>query len=322
LFDHEKLVHIYETMVRMRKFEEATLSLYKDGLVTGSLHPYIGEEAIAATAAALMRADDMLTSTHRGLGHCIARGMELDLIMAELFGKATGAGGGKGGSMHLFDLSKGILGTNGIVAGGTSIAVGAALTAKEIKNTDSVVFCFFGEGASNEGVTHESMNLAAVWKLPVIFVCENNLYQVFTSAEESCSIKTIADRAAGYGMPGTTVDGNDVFELEEVYAAAVQRGRAGEGPSLVECLTYRWEGHWPGDAYAYGGYRETGEVDEWKSKCPIVRLGRKLIKDNIINDDAGRGIHKKVEVEVEQSIEFAKQSPDPDESELLKNVFI
>lgn len=321
MFDEKKLLTIYETMVRMRKFEEATLRLYKDGLVTGSLHPYIGEEAIAATAAALIGPDDMLTSTHRGLGHCVARGMELDLIMAELFGKATGIGGGKGGSMHLFDIEKGILGTNGIVAGGTSIAVGAALTAKEFKRNDSVVFCFFGEGASNEGVTHESMNLAAVWKLPVIFVCENNMYQVFTSSEESCSIQKISDRAAAYGMPGKTADGNDVFVLEPAYAAAIERARAGEGPSLVECQTYRWGGHWPGDVYAYGGYRDKNEVDEWKGKCPIVRLGNYFLVNKIVTEEGLDKIHNRVAAEVERSIRFAKNSPVPGESELMKNLF-
>lgn len=317
----KEFIHIYETMVRIRKFEEATLELYKEGLVTGSLHSYIGQEAVAAVAAEIMRSDDMLTSTHRGLGHCIARGMELNLIMAELFGKATGICGGKGGSMHLFDLERGIIGTNGIVAGGTSIAVGAALTAKEMKNTDSIVFCFFGEGASNEGVTHESMNLAAVWKLPVIFVCENNLYQVFTSSGESCSVESIADRAAGYGMPGETVDGNDVFQVEKAYTAAAARARSGEGPSLVECRTYRWEGHWPGDAHAYGGYRETGEVEEWKEKCPIIQLGRILREGNVCSKEELAKIDNKITVEVQQSIKFAKESPHPDQSELFCNVF-
>jgi TPP-dependent pyruvate/acetoin dehydrogenase alpha subunit len=256
------------------------------------------------------------------LGHCIARGVELDLIMAELFGRATGIGGGKGGSMHIFDMDKGLLGTNGIVAGGTSIAVGAALAAKEIKGTDSVVFCFFGEGASNEGVTHESMNMASVWKLPVIFVCENNLYQVFTSAQESCSVQNISERAAGYGMPGITIDGNDVLQLEDAYTAAIARARAGEGPSLVECQTYRWGGHWPGDAYAYGGYRETSEVDEWKKKCPIIRLGNYLVDNTILTRQNLEKIHEKIEAEVAKAIEFAKASPEPDESELMKNLFV
>jgi acetoin:2,6-dichlorophenolindophenol oxidoreductase subunit alpha len=321
VFTEQEIIRIYTSMVRMRTFEEAAMKLYKEGLVTGSLHPYIGEEAIAAAAAALMRHGDMLTSTHRGLGHCIAKGMELNALMAELFGKATGCSGGKGGSMHLFDLEKGILGTNGIVAGGTSIAVGAALTAKDLKNTDSVVFCFFGEGASNEGVTHESMNLASVWKLPVIFVCENNLYQVFTTAEESCSVKDISVRAQGYDMPGISVDGNDVFELEKAYADAISRARMGNGPSFIECRTYRWGGHWPGDQHAYGGYRSVEEVDDWKKKCPILRLRTYIINNGILNNEQLEKIDSHINDEVDQAIQFAKDSPDPDESELMKNLF-
>ena len=321
MLENKDLIWIYTTMVRMRKFEEATIRLYNEGLVTGSLHPYVGEEAIAATAAALMREDDMLTSTHRGLGHCVARGMDINLIMAELFGKATGIGGGKGGSMHLFDVEKGILGTNGIVAGGTSIAVGAALTARELKKTDSVVFCFFGEGASNEGVTHESMNMAAVWRLPVIFVCENNKYQVFTSAEESCSVEKIASRASAYGMSGITVDGNDVTEIEKAYREAVARGRKGGGPSLVECETYRWEGHWPGDVFSYGGYRTEKEVDEWKKRCPIIGLGKRMKAEGIVSEKELLEIAERIASEVDESILFAKESPAPDNSELMKNVF-
>ncbi len=321
MFNEKQLTQIYETMTRMRTFEEATMQLYSEGLVTGSLHPYIGEEAIAATAAALMKQGDLVTSTHRGLGHCVALGLELNSLMAELFGKATGIGGGKGGSMHIFDIEKGLLGTNGIVAGGTSIAVGAALNVKDFQNSDAVVFCFFGEGASNEGVTHESMNLASVWKLPVIFVCENNMYQVFTTAEESCSVPDIAVRAKGYNMPGVTIDGNDIFELEEAYKKAIKRARTGQGPSLVECQTYRWGGHWPGDTYAYGGYRETQEVDEWKKKCPIIRLGKHLADNKIAAEDELNQIQAKIDAEVEASIQFATDSPEPDETELMKNLF-
>lgn len=318
----QELIEVYTRMNRMRRFEEAASRLYKEGLVTGSLHPYVGEEAIAATAVQLMRDGDMFTSTHRGLGHCIARGPGMNAIMAELFGKATGCSGGKGGSMHIFDLEKGNLGANGIVAGGTSIAVGAALTAKEFKNTDSVVFCFFGEGASNEGVTHESMNLAAVWKLPVIFVCENNLYQVFTHANESCSVPDISVRAAGYGMPGVTVDGNNVFELEETYRAAIRRARAGEGPSLVECRTYRWMGHWPGDVYSYGGYRTVEEVEAWKEKCPIKRLHMHLTETGAATAAELEKIHEAADAEVEEAVRFAAESPEPAETELLNNLFI
>lgn len=321
MFANNKLIKIYETITRMRTFEEATMRLYSEGLVTGSLHQYIGEEAIAAIAAALMKQGDLVTSTHRGLGHCVALGLSLNALMAELFGKSTGICGGKGGSMHIFDIDNGLLGTNGIVAGGTSIAVGAALTAKEFKQSDAVVFCFFGEGASNEGVTHESMNLASVWKLPVIFVCENNMYQVFTTADESCSVSDISVRAQGYGMPGTTVDGNDIFELEEAFSAAIKHARKGEGPSLVECKTYRWGGHWPGDMHSYGGYRTKEEVDAWKDKCAIKRLGTYILDKGIASEAELDEIRRRIDAEVEESIDFANRSLEPDVSEMMKNLF-
>ena len=201
-----KLLKIYESMLRIRMFESKAMDLFQQGLVTGSMHLYIGEEAIAATVGALLRKDDYITSTHRGHGHCIAKGARTDMMMAELLGKSTGCCRGKGGSMHIADFDIGILGANGIVAGGTSIAVGAGITSKIIKKNDSVTVCFFGEGATNEGVFHESLNLAALWKLPVIFLCENNLYQVFTSVSESCSVQDIAIRSASYGIYGETVD--------------------------------------------------------------------------------------------------------------------
>ena len=322
MFGKNDFFEIYKTMVRIRRFEEEASRLYSEGLVTGSLHPYIGEEAIAATAVQMMKDGDMLTSTHRGLGHCIAKGPGMNALMAELFGKATGCCGGKGGSMHIFAPQVGNLGANGIVAGGTSIATGAALTAKVLKKSDAVVFCFFGEGASNEGVTHESMNLASVWKLPVIFVCENNMYQVFTTAEESCSVKDIAVRAKGYDMPGETVDGNDVLDIETAYRHAIERARAGNGPSLVECKTYRWSGHWPGDAYSYGGYRSEEEVDAWKEKCPIRRLRDYLTGEAMASEDELDTIDSVVDGEVEAAIQFAKDSPEPDASELMTNLFV
>ncbi len=318
----QELVALYENMCRSRKFEENAEVLYTEGKVTGSLHPYIGEEAIACTAMAMMKKGDKFTSTHRGLGHCIACGMEPKNVMAELFGKATGSSGGKGGSMHLFDLERGNLGANGIVAGGTSIAVGAAISEKVMKKTDNVVFCFFGEGASNEGVTHESMNLASVWKLPVIFVCEFNNYQVFTSAPESCSVQDIAKRAAAYDMPGETVDGNDVLAIEKAYKKAIDRARKGDGPSLVECKTYRWGGHWPGDVYSYGGYRTKEEVDAWKEKCPIKRLNAYLVEHKIATKAKLDEIEAAMDAEIADAIKFADESPAPDDGELMKNLFV
>lgn len=316
-----ELKAIYERMYLSRKFEEKTQALYTDGKVTGSLHPYIGEEAIACTALISRRKGDLFTSTHRGLGHCIAGGTDINGLMAELFGKSTGISGGKGGSMHIFDPQTGNLGTNGIVAGGTSIACGAGITLKLIDKSDSVVFSFFGEGASNEGVTHEAMNLASVWKLPVIFVCENNKYQVFTSVAESCSVQDISLRASAYTMPGESVDGNDVSALDAAFKKAVSRAREGGGPSLIEARTYRWSGHWPGDIYAYGGYRTKEEVDAWKQACPIARLAKQLVESEGVTQEELETIHSRVDRLVEESVLFAESSPDPELHTLMQHVF-
>ena len=317
----KEILEIYENMLLSRLFEEKSDELYKEGLVTGSLHLYIGEEAIGAVAMHMRKEGDLFTSTHRGVGHTVLCGCDLNRIMAELFGKATGLSGGKGGSMHMFDQSRGLLGTNGIVGGGTSLACGAGITVKLVNGTDNVVFCFLGEGASNEGVTHESMNLAAIWKLPVIFVVENNGYEVFTTAEESCSVQDIAVRAAGYGMPGMIVDGNDVFALEKAYAKAIDHARQGAGPFLVEAKTYRWSGHWPGDAYSYGGYRSKEEVDEWKGRCPILRLRQVILEKRHATPEELDVISQRVKRRVEESVDFAKASPEPDADELMKNLF-
>lgn len=316
-----ELKAIYERMVLSRTFEERAQDLYAQGKVTGSLHPYIGQEAIACTALMFRRKGDLFTSTHRGLGHCIAGGAQINALMAELFGKATGICGGKGGSMHIFDPDNGNLGTNGIVAGGLSIACGAAITVKLINRTDHVVYCFFGEGAANEGVTHEAMNLASVWKLPVIFILENNKYQVFTTQEESCSVEDLSVRAASYAMLGESVDGNDVFALQEALEKAVARARAAEGPSLIEARTYRWCGHWPGDVYAYGGYRTKEEVDSWKEQCPILRLETWLVQSGRATHEELQRVRQRVGQTVEQAVRFAEDSPEPEAGELLRHVF-
>jgi TPP-dependent pyruvate/acetoin dehydrogenase alpha subunit len=319
--NNQELTELYTLMYKSRRFEERSVELWHTGDVTGSLHPYIGEEAIACTATKMMKEGDLLTSTHRGVGHCVACGMDLNKMMAEFFGKATGYSGGRGGSMHMFSMEEHNIGTNGIVGGGTSLACGAAMTLKWTNKSDNVVFCFFGEGGSNEGVTHESMNLASVWKLPVIFVCENNGYEVFTSAEDTVSVKDVAVRAAGYDMPGHVCDGNDVFEIEKCYKQAIERARKGEGPSLVECKTYRWEGHWPLDVYAYGGYRSKEEVDAWKEKCPIKKLGEYLKANNIITAEELENIHNEINEAVEASVRFAEASPEPPLSAAFENLF-
>ena len=317
----KQMLALYENMLLSRRFEQRADELYKEGSVTGSLHLYIGEEAVGGVAMMLREDGDLFTSTHRGIGHTILCGTDCNQVMAELFGKATGISGGKGGSMHMFDHAHGLLGTNGIVGGGTSLACGAGITLKLVNHSDRVVFCFLGEGASNEGVTHESMNLAAVWKLPVLFVVENNGYEVFTTAEESCSVEDIALRASGYGMPGITVDGNDVFALENAYQQGIEHARAGNGPVLIEAKTYRWSGHWPGDAYSYGGYRSREEVDAWKLRCPILRLRQTLLEQGHAAAEQLEKIAQDVDRRVEASIAFANSSPEPDESALLSNLF-
>jgi len=321
MIEKGRLIGIYEDMNRMRMFETKAVELFQQGLVTGSMHLYIGEEAIAATVGALLRKDDFITSTHRGHGHCIAKGAKTDRMMAELLGRSTGYCRGKGGSMHIADFEIGILGANGMVAGGTSIAVGSGITNKIMKKNDCVTVCFFGEGASNEGIFHESLNLAAVWNLPVIFLCENNLYQVFTSVKESCSVQDISVRAASYGIPGVTIDGNDVFELSDAVSKAIDRARSGEGPTLIEAKTYRWDGHYTGDGYAKGGYRSIAEIEEWKKKDPIKKLKEHLLHEKIAVQEQLDEIIERLEAEIAHAVEFAIASPWPEDEELLKDVY-
>jgi len=319
--DHKRLLHIYEQMLRIRLFEQKAQELYVQGLVTGSMHIYIGQEAIAATAGELLRETDTITSTHRGHGHCIAKGGRTDKMMAELLGRKNGYCGGKGGSMHMADFTKGNLGANGMVGGGLAISVGAGITNAIIKKNDSVTICFFGEGATNEGVFHESLNLAALWKLPVIFLCENNLYQVFTSVTESLPVKDVSIRAISYGIPGITCDGNDVTELYDVLESAIESARNGQGPSLIEAKTYRWEGHYTGDGYARGGYRSIEEIDQWKAKDPIARLSEYIIENAIADGDFLESIKVGLMDEIEKAAQFAIASPWPDNDDLYKDVF-
>ena len=319
--DKKSLLKIYEQMLRIRLFEQKAKELYVQGLVTGSMHLYIGQEAIAATAGELLRETDTITSTHRGHGHCIAKGGKTNRMMAELLGRKNGYCNGKGGSMHMADFTMGNLGANGMVGGGLAISVGAGITNAIMKKNDSITICFFGEGATNEGVFHESLNLAAIWKLPVIFLCENNLYQVFTSVNESLPVKDISIRAASYNIPGITCDGNDVFELYDVLGSAIEMARKGQGPVLIEAKTYRWEGHYTGDGHASGGYRSIQEVEEWKAKDPISRLGKYIIENGIADNDLLEKMHGDLKDEIEKAVQYAIESPWPDDSDLYKNVF-
>jgi TPP-dependent pyruvate/acetoin dehydrogenase alpha subunit len=319
--DNKIILKIYEQMLRIRFFEQKANELFAQGLVTGSMHLYIGQEAIAATAGELLRETDTITSTHRGHGHCIAKGGKTNRMMAELLGRKNGYCSGKGGSMHMTDFTMGNLGANGMVGGGLAIAVGAGITNAIMKKNDSVTICFFGEGATNEGVFHESLNLASLWKLPVIFLCENNLYQVFTSVDESLSVKDVSVRAASYGIPGITCDGNDVFELYDVLGSAIERARNGHGPTLIEAKTYRWEGHYTGDGYARGGYRSIEEVEEWKDKDPIERFSKYIIEKNIADSNYLEKIRIDLKDEMEKSAKYAIESPWPDDNDLYKDVF-
>jgi pyruvate dehydrogenase E1 component alpha subunit len=318
MIENERLVRIFETMHNIRKFEEKALHLFEENKLRGSVHLYIGEEAIAATVCSLLRDEDYIASTHRGHGHAIAKGAQLDRAMAELMGKETGYCKGRGGSMHIADVTKGNLGANAIVGGGIPIAVGGALAA-QLRGSDQVSIAFFGDGASNEGTFHESLNLASVWKLPIVFVCENNLYGISCHVKESTSVVDIGlERAGAYRMPGYSIDGNDVFAINEVMEQAIARAKAGEGPTLVECKTYRWAGHWTGDPQVY---RTREEVEEWKQKDPIKRLRAWLIENGVLSEAECDAIeHKSIEA-VEAATRFALESPDPDPARVMDDVF-
>jgi pyruvate dehydrogenase E1 component alpha subunit len=314
---NEKLVEMYTVMKRIRAFEERVVDQMGAAKIPGFVHLYIGEEAVAAGVCANLRTDDYITSTHRGHGHLIAKGGDPKLMMAELFGKKTGYCKGKGGSMHIADIDLGILGANGIVGGGPPIAAGAALAAQYL-DTDKVSVCFLGDGASNQGTTHEAMNLAAVWKLPVVFVVENNGYGEFTSQAEHQAIRDVADRAAGYGMPAVVVDGNDVTAVYEACLEAVARAREGKGPTLVECKTMRMRGHFEGDPQRY---RPEGETKEWQGKDPIPRFEARLVEMGVLSKDEVVAIDASIRKELDEAVRFAEQSPAPEPAELTEDVF-
>lgn len=317
MIEKERLLSIYKKMNDIRRFELKAQSFFEENKLRGSVHLYVGQEAVAATVCSHLTDADYITSTHRGHGHCIAKGAELDKSMAELMGRATGYCKGRSGSMHIADFSKGNLGANAIVGGGVGIAVGAALAA-QLKGSDQVAVTFFGDGASNQGVTHEAMNLAAVWKLPIIFICENNGFGISVSTKESTSVEDISKRSAAYGIPGYTVDGNDVFEIDEVMEKAIERAKNGEGPTLIECKTYRWLGHWTGDPQVY---RTREEVEEWKKKCPIKRLREYIIDNSILSEKEVDEIDHKSQEEVEAAARFALESPEPDPATVMDDVF-
>jgi len=313
----EKLVEMYRKMLEIRIFEEKVFELYGQNLVPGTIHLYAGEEAVAVGVCSALKKDDYITSTHRGHGHCIAKGAELKLIMAEILGKKTGYCKGKGGSMHIADFKIGMLGATAIVGAGIPIAVGAGLSIK-IRRTDQVAACFLGEGASNQGTFHESINMASIWKLPVIFICENNLYAMGTRQSRVMAIENVADRAVAYGILGVVVDGNDVLAVYEVTQKAVERARKGEGPTLIECKTYRHKGHSRVDP---AKYRPKEEVKEWLAKDPVKCFKEKLLQTNALTESEIQQIEKEVSAEIEEAVKFAKESPYPAPEEALEDVY-
>jgi 2-oxoisovalerate dehydrogenase E1 component len=312
-----KLLEMHRLMLLARKFDEAVIDLYASGEIPGFMHLYIGEEAVAVGACAALERDDLITSTHRGHGHCIAKGGDPRLMMAELLAKADGYCKGKGGSMHIACLSLGILGANGIVGGGFPIADGAALSAK-LLGTGRVCACFFGDGASNEGSFHEALNLAGVWKLPVVFVCENNLFAQTTPQGDHQAIRDIAVRADSYGMPGVVADGLDVLEVFSRVSAAVADARAGKGPTLVECKTYRYRGHWEGDPQTY---RTAAQIEEWKKRDCIRSLEARLEDDHGLGKDEIERRHAEADAAIQDAIAFARSCRPPQPAEALADVY-
>jgi 2-oxoisovalerate dehydrogenase E1 component len=304
----ERAESLYTTMVKIRRFDEKTAELFQAGLVKGTAHSYVGEEAIAAGACAALRADDYIVGNHRGHGHCIAKGAAIDRMMAELMGRETGYCRGLGGSMHIAALDLNILGCNGIVAAGLPIGTGAGLAAR-LEGTDRVVITFFGDGGANQGVVHEALNLAAVWRLPVIFLCENNQYALSTASSRTTAGESIAARAAAYGIPGVRVDGNDVLAVHEAVAAAVARARAGEGPTLVEAVSYRWGGH--SMRANLPDYRTKEEEREWIERDPIARFAAALVDGGHVSRLRLKELDEAVEGELDRAVAFATASPEP-----------
>jgi acetoin:2,6-dichlorophenolindophenol oxidoreductase subunit alpha len=314
----DKQREMLRQMLTIRRFEERASADYLAGRIYGVVHCYIGEEAVAVGVCTALERGDRIISTHRGHGHCIAKGADLDRMMAELYGRQTGYCKGKGGSMHIADFGIGMLGANGIVAGGIAIVTGAGLAA-QMEGKGGVAVSFFGDGASNAGPFHECLNIAATWKLPMLYVCENNMYAAQTSAAATHALGDVAARAAGYGIPGVVVDGNDIFAVYQAASRAVERARAGGGPTLIECKTYRWRAHT--ERKGQPDPRDQDEVEVWKRKDPIVQLERRL-RDQGDLDDAGlHDIDREVMGAIERAVAFADASPFPTPEQATDDVF-
>ncbi|MDP6403128.1 MAG: thiamine pyrophosphate-dependent dehydrogenase E1 component subunit alpha [SAR202 cluster bacterium] len=319
--DRDLLMTMMRRMMTIRRFDETVKELFQRGELVGAAHCYIGEEAVAVGACAALRNDDYITGNHRSHGHPIAKGGDIKKAMAELLGKSTGYCKGKGGSMHLADFSIGILGESGIVASALPVAVGAGLGSK-MQGTDRVVVSFFGDGASNQGACHEAMNLASIWNLPVIFLCENNQYAVTTSFKESVAVENISDRASAYNMPGVLVDGQDALAMYEATKAAVARARAGDGPSLIEGRTYRYEDHSEGlQRIVRDPYRTDEEIEEWRKRDPIELHKTALVGQGVASQQEIDAVQAEVAAAIEEALEFARQSPYPEPEELTEDLY-
>jgi TPP-dependent pyruvate/acetoin dehydrogenase alpha subunit len=314
----EQLIRMFEQMTRIREFDERAAILMEQARIPGSVHLYCGEEAVGVGVCEALRPDDYITSTHRGHGHLIAKGGDPKLMYAELFAKSNGYNRGKGGSMHIAALELGMIGANGIVAAGAPIALGVAF-ASAYQENDRVTACFFGDGASNEGAFHEAMNMAATMKAPVVFVCENNMYAEWTRAAVQTSVRDIADRAAGYGIPGVIVDGMDIMAVHEAMVEAVARARSGDGPTLLECKTYRFYDHVGRD---FGMLkRDEDEVASWRARDPITQWKKALADQGVLSEAEAQAITERIQADMEAAIEFAEQSPDPEPEDLMRDIY-
>ena len=313
----ETLLSLHRTMLTIRLFEQRVAHEFRTGEIPGFVHMYVGEEAVAAGVCANLRDDDYVTSTHRGHGHCIAKGCDLDRMMAEIYGREDGLCKGRGGSMHIADFSRGMLGANAIVGGGIALATGAGL-ASTVRASGQVAVAFFGDGAVNQGVLHESLNLAAIWKLPVLYVCENNGFAESTPAAYATSVPDVASRAAGYGIPGVVADGADVLGVYAATREAVARARAGEGPTLLEVKTYRFRGHFEGDPERY---RDDEEREELQAKDAIPPLRRRILEGGHATEAELEAVRTDIEAAVDHAVEFARSSPFPDPADIGRYVY-
>lgn len=313
----EKLLWIYKKMLTQRMLEEKILELIPTGKLTGHFHLGIGEEATFIGACAALEERDYLLPTHRGLGCVIGKGIPLKKMMADIYGKATGTTKGKGGVLRICDAGLGVLGLSATLGGIFPIAMGAALSSK-LLNDGRVTLAIFGDGQSNRGTFHEAINLASIWKLPVVYLCENNQYAISTSQKKAMAIKNIADRAIGYGIPGKVVDGNDALAVYEITLEAVNRARAGKGPTLIEAKTYRWRPHFEGEG---ASYRAPKEAEVWKKKCPISRLRKRMINLKLLNQLQDEKIKEEIAQEIDEAVKYAEESPVPRPEDALEDLF-